>query len=64
MRHHAGRVIRTIATALTLAAERIDPQPPAKPFRFPDHFTITGADGQPITCTTFYKAPVKWHRTG
>jgi hypothetical protein len=55
MRTHAGRLLRTIATILTLAAERIDPQPPVHavwPFNI---HTSTGTHGA--------EARITWHET-
>lgn len=50
MRHHAGTLLRTIATGLVLLAERVDPQ--VKP---PGAFTVHNRSG-----TTTYEPRLIW----
>ena len=53
MRHHAGRVLRTIATLTTLLADRVDPQPTAWQ---PGSFTVHSSTG-----TETFEPRLTWH---
>lgn len=52
-RHTLANVLRNLATALTLAAERVDPQPPVEDFKA---FTVQSGTG-----TTTWEPHVTWH---
>lgn len=57
MRTHIGSLLRAIATGLTLAAERLDPQPPE-----PTAWYIIHDDTNRATSANL--GHVTWHRTG
>jgi hypothetical protein len=57
MRKHAGGLLRAIATALALAAERIDPQLPAE---LPGLWLY----GESPCMSSTTNATIKFHRTG